>query len=123
MLSVNQELIVDRAKHPLHAGRLSEPTVAGRGANAFCGDEVELEAQVEDGTIMAMAHQCRACSICSASADFLAEYAIGKPLSEVLKLTPEEIQAMLDIPLSPVRLKCALLALETLRAAEPIQYC
>jgi nitrogen fixation NifU-like protein len=46
----------------------------------------------------------------------LCERIEGKSLEEVKKLTREDVLEMLGIELGPVRLKCALLALKTLKA-------
>jgi nitrogen fixation NifU-like protein len=40
----------------------------------------------------------------------------GQPLEEVKKLSKDDVLEMLGIELGPVRLKCALLALKTLKA-------
>jgi len=39
----------------------------------------------------------------------------GKKLDEIENLTKEDILEMLGIPISPVRLKCALLSLDTVK--------
>jgi nitrogen fixation NifU-like protein len=46
----------------------------------------------------------------------LSERIEGRPLEEVRKLTRDDMLEMLGIELGPVRLKCALLALKTLKA-------
>ena len=43
-------LIVERARTPLHAGRLDRPDVQGDGRNPLCGDKTHLDI-VLDGTI------------------------------------------------------------------------
>jgi nitrogen fixation NifU-like protein len=46
----------------------------------------------------------------------LCEHISGRTLEEVKSLTREDVLEMLGIELGPVRLKCALLALKTLKA-------
>jgi len=46
----------------------------------------------------------------------LCERVIGMPLEEAKKLTRDDILEMLGIELGPVRLKCGMLALKTLKA-------
>jgi nitrogen fixation NifU-like protein len=41
----------------------------------------------------------------------------GKPLSEIARLGQKEVLENLGIEVSPARLKCAMLSLETLQAA------
>ncbi len=119
MSELYRQQIIDRSRNPQYGSPLAHPTHQGEGANLSCGDEISWEMEVnETGSIVALAHQTRACAICAASADLLAEHAIGKPYDTLNTITPKDIQRLLgDLPLSPVRLKCALLPLETLRGA------
>lgn len=117
MFDLYQEQIIDRSKRPRFAGRAEEATLTAEGANSFCGDEVRLTARVENDIVKELRHETRACAVCAASADLLAEMAAGQRLLEIKALTPEDITEMLGIPLSPTRLKCALLPLETLKQA------
>lgn len=114
MLSPAEAAIFDRARHPLFEGKIEGATHTAEGANLSCGDEIRWEARVENEKIEVLRHTCRACALCQASADLLVERLEGKPLTELQKLTPEEILAMVAIPLSPTRAKCALLPYETL---------
>lgn len=117
MLNQAQELIFERYKHPLFAGPVEGATHFAEGSNPVCGDELRIELRIADSTIQELRHQTRACAICTASADLLAESLQGEPLEGLAALDPEEAQAALGIPLSPVRLKCALLPLETIKLA------
>ena len=47
----------------------------------------------------------------------LTELVSGKTVAEAAEIGKDEIVAELGIPISPVRLKCALLGLSTLRVA------
>lgn len=118
MFNTAQELIFDRYKHPRHTGVLEHPTHTAAGANPVCGDEVTLQVAVtEAGVISHIHHQSRACAICTAAADLLAEHLTGQPVAYVTSLPSTEVVEWLGIPLSPLRLKCALLPLETLKQA------
>ena len=56
------------------------------------------------------------CSISQASASMLCERVEGRTLEEVKTIGKDEVLEMVGIELGPVRLKCALLALKTLKA-------
>ncbi len=58
----------------------------------------------------------RGCAISQAATSMLCERIVGMTLDEVKKLTREDVLEMLGIELGPVRLKCALLGLKTLKA-------
>ena len=118
MLDIYQQQIIDRSQHPQFRGVVANATHTATGANLSCGDEIRFEARIEAGSIQEIKHQGRACAVCTASADLLAEHLTDKPLSVIQETKKEGIPAMLGIPLSPVRLKCALLPLETLKSLE-----
>jgi nitrogen fixation NifU-like protein len=120
MDSMYQQQIIERSLHPHYSGHLDNPTHKAEGANLSCGDEVSFEATIHEGIITEIRHQAKACAICTASADLLAEYLEHKPQDAIQELTPQFIQDMIGIPLSPVRLKCALLPGETLKTLTKI---
>jgi len=117
MFDIYREQIMDRSQNPRFAGHLENATHSADGENRSCGDEIHIELQVIDGTIARLNHTTRACAVCTATADLLAEELQGKPLSEIETWDVQKITNLLGIPLSPVRLKCALLPIETVRAA------
>jgi nitrogen fixation NifU-like protein len=57
----------------------------------------------------------KGCSISRAAASMLTEEIRGKTLEEVKRIGKDDVLEMLGIELGPVRLKCALLALKTLK--------
>ena len=114
MLNLVQQAIIERSKRPHYSGKLEKPTASQDGLNASCGDEVHFEVLIKNGLFKQIRHTTRACSICAASADLLAEYLEDKPLNTLQSLKETDITEWLGIPLSPARQKCALLPLETL---------
>jgi len=117
MLSLEQQQIFELYKHPQYGGEIEGADLVAEGANESCGDEVRLTLRLEGETITQIRHHSRACAICTAAADLLAARLEGKSISCLGELSNDDISSELGIPLSPVRLKCALLPLETLRQA------
>jgi nitrogen fixation protein NifU and related proteins len=73
-----QELIMKRARQPLHAGVLDPADRAADGNNPFCGDRVHVTLCVSpDERISRVLHRTRGCAICMASADLMAETVEG----------------------------------------------
>ena len=72
--------------------------------------------QVRDGRIAKVRFSGHGCSISQAAASMLCEAVEGKSLEEVRKLSRDDMLEMLGIDLGPVRLKCGMLALKTLKA-------
>lgn len=70
---------------------------------------------MKDGKVEAVRFSGKGCSISKASASMLTEAVEGKTLEEVKRLGREDVLELLGIELGPVRLKCALLALKTLK--------
>lgn len=115
MLELYRDQIIDRSQHPRFGGDVSHITHTAEGANRSCGDEVTWQLSAPAGRIVEIRHQSRACAICTASADLMAELLQGKPLDDIKEWNQDMVTTMLGIPLSPVRLKCALLPLEALK--------
>ena len=111
-----RENILDHYKHPRNRGTLEHPDITYEDANPLCGDQLRIDIEVKDGKIEKIRHSGHGCSISQAAASMLCERMEGRPLEEVKQLTREDVLEMLGIELGPVRLKCALLALKTLKA-------
>jgi nitrogen fixation NifU-like protein len=111
-----REEILDHYKHPRHRGTLEKPDITHEDANPLCGDQLRIDLEVEDGRIAQIRHSGHGCAISQAAASMLCERMAGRPLAEVRDLTRDDVLEMLGIELGPVRLKCALLALKTLKA-------
>ena len=111
-----RENILEHYRHPRNQGTLEHPDITYEDANPLCGDHIRMDLQVKDGRIDAVRFSGHGCSISQAAASMLSERIEGRPLEEVRKLTRDDMLEMLGIELGPVRLKCALLALKTLKA-------
>jgi len=111
-----RENILDHYKHPRNHGTLEHPDVTYEDANPLCGDRLRMDFRIQDGRIAQVRFSGVGCSISQAAASMLCEHIEGRTLEEVKALTREDVLGMLGIELGPVRLKCALLALKTLKA-------
>ncbi len=110
-----REQILDRSQNPRFQGSIENATHFADGENRSCGDEVHIEVIITDGSFSKICHTTRACAVCSATTDLLAEEFEGKPVASLHTFGVEQVTELLGIPLSPIRLKCALLPLETLK--------
>jgi len=111
-----RENILDHYRYPRNKGHLDAPDIHYHDVNPFCGDEITMEVQLEGDRIRAVAFDGKGCAISQASASMLTEEIVGMTLDEVKALDKDFILDMLGIPIGPVRLKCALLALKTIKA-------
>jgi len=111
-----QENILDHYKSPRNFGKMENATVHHHEKNPLCGDELDLYLVIDENKkIVDVKVYARGCAISVASASMLSDEIKGKTIDELGKMTKENILEMLGIPISPVRLKCALLSLDTLK--------
>jgi nitrogen fixation NifU-like protein len=111
-----REHILDHYKHPRNFGVLTPAHVDHEANNPLCGDQIRLTFNVgADDTISDVKFSGRGCAISQASASLLTSRVKGKPLAEIKAIDRDQVVQMLGIPISPVRLKCALLSLAVLR--------
>ena len=85
--------------------------------NPLCGDEVTITLAYDGDTISDVRFVGRGCAISQASTSMLMEQILGRSAAAVAAMPKEELLDELGIPLGPVRLKCALLGLSTLKVA------
>jgi nitrogen fixation protein NifU and related proteins len=114
-----REVILDHYKNPRGHGRLDGADVTAEGMNPLCGDEVSISlAFDEDGdTIRDVRFEGRGCAISQAATSMLMEMVKGRKASEVAAMPKDELLDEVGIPLTPVRLKCAILGLGVLKVA------
>ncbi len=118
-MSIYHELILDHSRNPRNHGTLAAATHTGDARNPTCGDSLRMDIRVKDGKIEDIRFIGAGCAISQASASLLTEAAKGKTVREALAFEPQDILRLLGVPLSPNRLKCGLLSLETLKKALP----
>ena len=114
-----RENILDHYKNPRNHGEIADADAQAEGMNPLCGDEVSIFVTfADDGETIADAKFAgRGCAISQASTSMLTELIKGRKASEVLEFDREELLEEVGIPLTPVRLKCAILGLHTLKVA------
>ncbi|MBI2542128.1 SUF system NifU family Fe-S cluster assembly protein [Candidatus Woesearchaeota archaeon] len=116
METMYQEQILDHFKNPRNFGRIENASVHHHEYNPLCGDQIEMFLVIDKNkNITEVKFSGHGCAISQASASMLTEQIKGKSIEEIEKLTKEKVLELLGIPLSPVRLKCALLSLDTLK--------
>jgi len=112
---IYKDIILDYYRHPRNFGDLPEPDVRSKDSNPLCGDVIEMQLKIKDGTIDDLRFKGRGCAISQASASMLTELAKGKTLDEIKALGKTDILNMLGIDPGPTRIKCALLGLKVIK--------
>jgi len=114
-----REVILDHYKNPRNYGLLEPNDAYAEGQNPLCGDEVTVTVKFgADGeTIEDIGFEGRGCAISQAATSMLTDIVKGMTATEVAALPKEELLGEVGIPLTPVRLKCAILGLGVLKVA------
>lgn len=118
MDSLFRDHILDHYKNPRCHGSLEHPDARVEDANPLCGDRLRMEFRFAAGRVAEVRFTGTGCSISQASASLLCEAIEGKTLDEVKAFTRQDVLDLLGVDeLGPVRSKCAMLALKTVKAA------
>jgi nitrogen fixation protein NifU and related proteins len=112
-----RDYILEHYRRPHNFGVLDDANAQHEGANPLCGDRITMQLRLSGGKIAGVGFTGRGCAISQASASLLTDEIKGKSVDDAAKLTSSDIMDMLGIEISPARLKCALLSLETLQHA------
>ena len=130
-----QEVILDHNRSPRNFGPLEDADLQAEGYNPLCGDRLSIAVNVDDGVVTDVRFQGSGCAISQASASLMTEGIKGKTLDEARALFDHFHQLVTDQTAAadeaalgkltvfagvrdyPARVKCAILAWHTLRAA------
>lgn len=114
--SIYREIILEHYKNPSNRGQLDPADFSYEDVNPLCGDEIRIDVRVADDRISEIRFSGRGCAVSQASASILTEMAEGKSLTEVKAIGKDELLDEIGIPVSPARMKCAMLGLKVLKA-------
>ncbi|MBL8668646.1 MAG: SUF system NifU family Fe-S cluster assembly protein [Rhodospirillales bacterium] len=137
-----QAVILEHARSPRNFARLENATTSAHGHNPMCGDEVTVFVRLDEaGRIGEAAFEGNGCAICLASASLMTGLLRGRSpeaaerLSEAFaRLCSEDgseedavaaedrealrqLEALSGVRAFPVRIRCATLPWQTMRAA------
>jgi nitrogen fixation NifU-like protein len=112
-----RENILDHYKNPRNNGHLDHPTASAEGVNPLCGDELAVELEVDGGVVTDIRYNGRGCAISQAAASMLSDVVKGKRVEDLAGIGKEDVLEELGIPLTPIRLKCAMLSVGVLKVA------
>ncbi len=114
---IYREMILEHYRNPVNAGVVQDADVVSKDYNPTCGDVVEIQIKFSDGVIKDIKFQGQGCAISQSSTDILIDFVKNKSIQQIKQISSEDFMNKLGIELSPVRLKCALLGLKTLKTA------
>lgn len=105
-----QERILQHYRSPRNFGHLDHPDLSAEESNPLCGDHIQVDIQLDPSKkkVAEIRFSGDGCAISMASASMLTQKLAGQALDDVEKLTRDDVLELVAIPLSPVRVKCAL---------------
>jgi nitrogen fixation NifU-like protein len=127
-----REVILDHYRAPRNKRNIAPADIDLERNNPLCGDEIAIRALIKDGAIVDVAFEGQGCSISQASASMLTEQLKGKTLEEAEQMVLSfrgmmagkedasedelgDLVALKGVVKYPVRIKCAVLAWDTLQ--------
>lgn len=129
-----QELILEHSKNPRNYRVLDPASHQAEGYNPLCGDHYTVYLNVEGGMIREITFQGSGCAISKSSASIMSQMLKGKTTEQAESLYAEfhnivtgksnsdakdigKLDVFSGVAGFPTRIKCAILAWHTLRAA------
>ncbi len=111
-----RQQILDHYRNPRNYGELEDPTFTHIGENTSCGDEIEVFVSLDDeGRVEAVSFTGDGCAISQAAASMLSEEVRGMTLEDLYDLDRDDVLDLLGVEVTPMRLKCAVLAEKVLQ--------
>jgi nitrogen fixation NifU-like protein len=131
-----QEVILDHNRKPRNWGTLAAATHQAEGVNPLCGDRLQLQIELADDAVRAIAFEGESCAICKASASMMTTVVKGKTRQDAETLIQQfrdmatgtldtakdrhqlgRLTVFAGVRDLPTRVKCAILPWHTLHAA------
>ena len=112
-----KEHILELYRSPSNFGILENVSHEATEYNSLCGDEITVQLFVEGGVVKDVKFSGSGCVISMVSSSLLTDKIKGMKVSDVKKLTRDDLLKMLKVKITPVRIKCVLLSLEATKKA------
>ena len=126
---------MDHTKSPRNFGNLEKATHIAEGHNPLCGDQVIVFLEMADGWIKNIRFEGKGCAISTASASMMTQSIKGQSLEKANEIfeafhfmitepdghldldTLGDLETLSGVNEYPTRIKCAILAWHTMKAA------
>jgi nitrogen fixation NifU-like protein len=130
-----QEILLEHNSKPRNFRKLDQASQSAEGYNPLCGDQITVYLDVADGVITDVGFQGTGCAISRASASMMTQSVKGQTLTQATEVFDAfhqmmtepgadldydmlgDLESLAGIIEFPTRIKCAILAWHTLRAA------
>ena len=113
-----REHILDHYKNPRNHGTLAtKNTLHMHDVNPLCGDEIDMYVEIKNNKISEIKFSGKGCAISQSSASILTEEIkkSKKDINDIAKLSREDLQDLLGIDITAMRVKCMMLPLKVVK--------
>ena len=115
-MALYSEKVMDHFRNPRNVGVIEDADGVGEVGNPVCGDIMKIYLKIEGDVITDVKFETFGCGSAIASSSMATELIMGKPLSEVSRLTNKAVAEALD-GLPAYKMHCSVLAEEAIQAA------
>ena len=115
-MALYSEKVMDHFRNPRNVGVIEDADGVGQVGNAKCGDIMKMYLKIEDDVVTDVKFETFGCGSAIASSSMATELIMGKPLSEVSRLTNKAVAEALD-GLPAYKMHCSVLAEEAIHSA------
>ena len=112
---IYREFLLDHYKNPRNKSIMKNPDIRRLDNNPTCGDMIEVFVKLDKNMVKDISFQGNGCVISMASASILMEELKGKSLDDIKKMSTDDTLKLLNLKLTPTRVKCAMLALSAIK--------
>ena len=110
------EKVMEHYRNPRNVGKIDDADAVGSAGSLACGDQLKIYLKIKNGIVTYAKFQTFGCGSAVASSSILTEMIIGKPISEVRKITNKDIADQLE-GLPPEKMHCSVMGYEALEDA------
>lgn len=114
-MNIYNKKILELWRNPKNFGELKNPTHEYSEKNTVCGDEMWVHLKIERDTVKDASFFGTGCLVCIVAASKLTEKIKGMPVKKVLALTKKDLLKLLNIKVSPLKIRCACLSLDAIQ--------
>lgn len=116
-MDLYSENILDHFQHPHNKGEIADRTMRVFENNPLCGDTIQMDFKIKGDKVVDIAFVGNGCAVSQAAASLLSDEIKGKKVSALKKMKTKKVYDLLQVPISPGRVKCALLGYATMQSA------
>ncbi len=113
--SLYNEELLELWKNPKDFGKLENSTHEYSEVNTICGDEMFVYLRVENNIVKDAKFFSTGCLICIVFASKLIEIIKGMRVEKIYELKDKDLLKLLNVELTPLKMKCACLSLDAVK--------